>query len=555
MVEQLSRRLSQPLSRVPAWAWLLVPGVVVVAPLWFARYLPFADMPEHAAVSAALAHWDDPAWRIPEYFAFAPLSTPYWLYDFVGALVARVVGDAFTAHVVLLTLVGLSLPWSAAAFLESLGRDRRLGALAAALFWNRALQYGLLPFMASIPVLLYGLAGYIEFLRRRSTGRASRGALTLLFARACAAALLLPFLHITTFAVYWLVAAGYALVWWRHSGGPGGLRKVLPLLPLLSAGIVLAYALGATRTGGFEGDLRFLSARTTLASIPEWSFNVWRRRDEKVFAVVYWIGYLGVFVSGFRRRTRFVFVRIWPLLVAAVIFAAVPFQIGAGMMLNIRVGPLLWVMLLPLLRLRASRLARGSVVATLLGTLGQALVARSVVLASQEDLGDFRSIVDGVPTGSRILYLPFDRRTPQAHFFPWMHVAAAIRAEKGGLSQFSFTVLPHWPLHDRVSPRKPGFWDRSPCWFEADTDGAFYDVLLVRGAFDPFQGTGDALRHPMGSEFVLTVAAPPFYLWRRQPAARLFPTPELEPAPCDTWGPSVRSGVRKLPPALPRSLR
>ncbi len=543
------------LSRVPEWVWLLVPGMVVVAPLWFARYLPFADLPEHAAVSAALAHWGDPSWRIPEYFAFAPLSTPYWLYDLVGALVARLVGDAITAHVVLLTLVGLALPWSVAAFLGALGRDRRLGALAAALFWSRALQYGLLPFVASIPVLLYGLAWYLSFLRRRSARQASRAALRGLFVRACAAAFVLPFLHITSFAVYWLVAAGYALLWWRRAGGRSLAWRAAPLVPLLSAGIVLAYMFSAARTGGFDGEMRFLSARTTLASIPEWSFNVWRRRDEKVFAVVYWVGYLGVFVSGFRRRMRFAFVRLWPLLVAAVIFAIVPFQIGAGMMLNIRVGPLLWVMLLPLLRLRASTLSRLSVLATLLGTVGQALVARAVVQASQADLGDFRSIVDAVPPGSRILYLPFDRRTPQTHFFPWMHVAAAIRAEKGGLSQFSFTVLPHWPLQDRVSPRKPGFWDRSPCWFEAQGDGAFYDVLLVRGAFDPFQGTGDALRHPMGSEFVLTVAAPPFYLWRRRPAAERLPTPDLERAPCAMWGPPVRPGARKLPVQAPRTLR
>lgn len=551
-MERLARRWSHGLSGLPVWAWLLTPGVVVVAPLWCARYLPFADLPEHAAVSAALAHWDDPAWHIPAYFTFAPLSTPYWLYDFVGALLARALGDAITAHLVLLTLAGLALPWAAGAFLAALGRDRRLGALAAALFWNRALQYGLLPFVASIPVLLYGLAWYVELLRRRSSAGAPRWGL---FLRTCAAAATLPFLHVTSFAVYWLVAAGYALVWWRRCGGSGRFRRLAPLVPLLGAGIVVAYALSAARSGGIEGEWRFLSARTTLASIPEWSFNVWRRRDEKVFAVVYWIGYLGVFVSGFRRRMRFVLVRIWPLLVAAVVFAAVPFQIGAGMMLNIRVGPLLWVMLLPLLRLRTTALARASVCATMLGTLGQALVARSVVQASQRDLGDFRSIVDAVPEGSRILYLPFDRRTPQAHFFPWMHVAAAIRAEKGGLSQFSFTVLPHWPLHDRVSPRKPGFWDRSPCWFEAETDGAFYDVLLVRGAFDPFEGTGDAGRHPMADAFVLTVAAPPFYLWQRRPAAKLFPSPQLEPAPCAAWGPPAPPGIRQLPSRPPRTLR
>lgn len=551
-MKELGRRLPGASSRVPWWAWLLVPGVVVVAPLWSARYLPFADLPEHAAVSAALAHWNDPAWRIGEYYTFAPLSTPYWLYDFVGAALARLLGDAITAHVVLLTLVGLALPFSTGAFLAALGRDRRLGALAAALFWNRALQYGLAPFMASIPVLLYGLAWYLALLRRRSTARGAPAGLLL---RACAAAATLPLLHVTTFVVYWLVAAGYAALWWRRCARPGAFRRAAPLLPLLSAGIVVAYSLGAARTGGFGSEMRFLSARTTLASIPEWSFNVWRRRDEKVFAVVYWIGYLGIFVSGFRRRTRWLFVRTWPLLVAAVVFAVVPFQIGAGMMLNIRVGPLLWVMLLPLLRLRATTLARASVAAALLGTLGQALVARAVVRASQGDLGDFRRIVEAVPTGSRILYLPFDRRTPQAHFFPWMHVAAAIRAEKGGLSQFSFTVLPHWPLHDRVSPGKPGFWDRSPCWFEADTDGAFYDVLLVRGAFDPFAGLGDAPRHPMGEAFVLSEAAPPFFVWRRRPAPELVPTPALEPAPCEAWGPPPPSGIRQLPSRAPRTLR
>jgi hypothetical protein len=539
--------IANAVSRSGGWSprasafWLALPSVLVVLPLWSVRYLPFADLPEHAAVSAALAHWNDPAWRASEFYSFSVLATPYWLYDLLGAILTRCLGDAFMAHRVMLTAVGLVLPWSAAALLRALSCDPRLGALASVYFWNRALQYGLLPFMASIPMLLFSLAWYVRLIR--SGERISR----LRLLAACVGSLCMPLLHVTTFVVYGLTTFGYALVAEiralrapQRAGTLGrAARSVRWCVPLLGIVVFLAYGVGSVRSGFVGRDSHFAPWWAVLASVPSWAFNVWMRRDEKAFAALYWAGVLGIFVSGYRSRARHTLFRAWPLLASVVLLLVIPFQVGAGFMLNTRLGPLIGVLLLPLLRLGASRYARLSLFVALVGVSGQSLVAFFAIRDSQAELGGFPAIVNSVPFGSRILYLPYDQTSQVAHFFPWRHQGATIRAERGGLSQFSFASMAHWPIHDRLSPGKSEvFWDHLPCLFDRNVDGAFYDVLLVRGAYDPFLRTQEAARHPMGNAFELTAVEPPFYVWQRVGTAKshvqLPQAVSLTPAPCES---------------------
>ncbi|NOU32067.1 MAG: hypothetical protein HOO96_29535 [Polyangiaceae bacterium] len=530
------------LRRARRAGWYLALSLLVAAPLWSARYPPFSDFTEHAAVSAALAHFNDPAWRVRELFTFAPWATPYWLYDLVVALVARATGDAVVAHKLVLTLSCAALPWSTAGFLRALGRHPGLAVLACSLFWSRALQYGLLPFVASIPVLFWALGLYVRVLRQPPTATVRARA-----ARVVGALLVscvLPFLHIATFAVFWVTAAGYGLLW-RRRPVPGRWSRAMRVdrvLPLASGLVVIAYAAVAWRDG-LDHELRFRGFGRTLASIPRWSFDVWHRREEAIFAAIYWAGCLGVFWSGRSRQVRLLLVRAWPLFAAILVLVVLPFQLGAVIALNVRLAPIVGIMVLPLLRLRKSWWARASAIAGVVGTVGQAWVAHCATVDAQASLGDFQRIIAAVPPGSRIFYLPLETRA--SGFFPWVRMAAAIRAEKGGISQFSFTQLPHWPLQNRVAPPKapPASLAAADmkCWFDAATDGAFYDVLLVRGAYDPFRGTSDTVRHPMADQFELTVVAPPFYLWerRRPPGAlplRALPQPNLLPAPCRAWG-------------------
>jgi len=325
----------------------------------------------------------------------------------------------------------------------------------------------------------------------------------------------------------------------------GGSWRWPQLAPLFATTIFLYYLVSAHASGAIGTELRFSSVSHALTALPAWSFDVWARRDEKVCAAIYWLGYLGVFVTGVRRRERAFVVRALPLVAVLLLLFLFPTQIGVGLMLNLRLAPLLSLTLLPLVRfdrLRRPRLARASMVLALVGTAGQSLVAADVIRSSQSTLAGFDAIVDAVPTGGKVIFLPFEMEGGDARFYPWLHVAGLIRAEKGGLSQYSFTSLPHWPLHDHVSPRKGSalLWDRRPCYFEPEIDGAFYDAILVRGAYDPFIAKSETARHAVGEDFVLTVKAPPFYLWQRVDHTTHPSTTGLLPSPCDTWGPPTK---------------
>jgi len=75
----------------------------------------------------------------------------YLLFHAVGALIARVVGDAVLANKLLFAVVAVMWPVSVRALLRALGRDERLAIFAAMVFWNRATIVGLEPYVASYP--------------------------------------------------------------------------------------------------------------------------------------------------------------------------------------------------------------------------------------------------------------------------------------------------------------------------------------------------------------------------------------------------------------------
>jgi hypothetical protein len=65
------------------------------------------------------------------------------------------------------------------------------------------------------------------------------------------------------------------------------------------------------------------------------------------------------------------------------------------------------------------------------------------------------------------------------------------RIRTGGVASFSFSELPHWPIHyaPGVAPPAHGpFWTlESACRYRNESDGAYYDYVLTRGNVAPFR--------------------------------------------------------------------
>ena len=150
------------------------------------------------------------------------------------------------------------------------------------------------------------------------------------------------------------------------------------------------------------------------------------------------------------------------------------------------------------------------------------------VHAASSEVARFDRIVQALPVGSRVFAMNYDRNVGKvAQFPPWLHMNSVLVAERGGMTQYAFSSLSHFPLHELASPRKrTSFWFNKPCYFD-EHDAAFYDAILVYGAY----------KLPEGSPFHLIASAPPFYLWAKGPVPALSDIDaRLAENPCRAWG-------------------
>src|SRR5262249_49168126 len=119
------------LRRCAWWLKCAIAGLmllVVVAPLWVGRYLPFLDLPQHLALSAAIARYADPSAGFATYYQIDWSVTPYWAFYTLMHLLIAIGVAPLTAARLLLSAYAAGLPLSAAYLLASLGRDWRWAA-------------------------------------------------------------------------------------------------------------------------------------------------------------------------------------------------------------------------------------------------------------------------------------------------------------------------------------------------------------------------------------------------------------------------------------------
>lgn len=159
-------------------------------------------------------------------------------------------------------------------------------------------------------------------------------------------------------------------------------------------------------------------------------------------------------------------------------------------------------------------------VASLVTTVNTTFEARR---ASREMLGDFDDLLATMEPGKRVVMMNYDRRSPRTHFWPYVFAGSYHRALHGGVSSWSFTELPHWPLHyapGEAPPRHRPFWIFNPHAFRSAVDGAYYDYALVQGDTDRFassDGVEGFVEVAHSGRFTLfaktkAVSAPPPYL-------------------------------------------
>ncbi len=483
--------------------WLLAACAAAnIAPLYLAEHLPFSDLPEHVAAISTVRHYWDPAWGLQKYFVLQGLTrTPYFLYDVVAALLSVPFGSAERANLFILSLVGLGFPYSLRELLRATHRDERLAFFACPLFWSRALGEGLLNYVASLPVGIWGLA----LVARQCEGPTRRRAWLL-----AGVSLAIFYLHVSTFVFFALGAV--ILFLFLPVGGPattraGELREralrvprqLVWLVPTVAAAglLLLSSPLvhpNPTREGIHAGVVRFSSTMYLVRSLPGWMHDFWRSNIDDVAGVIAW-GLLGVL---FLRRARApespspadraaLVLGFFPL----VLYFVTPNQVSFAFILDLRLAPLVGVLAPLVVRVRRDRVSDVAIA-------GMAAVAFVVGAHSawqthrfeREEAASFDRVMVNLPRGKKLVTLVFDRESRRANITPFIHFGSYYSARYGGVSSFSFAEVPHWPIQYRPGFEPPKkeivFWDWNPCLFRNTIDGRYYDFVLTRGEENPF---------------------------------------------------------------------
>lgn len=163
-----------------------------------------------------------------------------------------------------------------------------------------------------------------------------------------------------------------------------------------------------------------------------------------------------------------------------------PFRVGAASMLNVRLAPVVTLFaLLPLRLPRGRKAVLPLALASVAALTADVVAATEMRRASRAIVGDdYDALLAHMKPSSRLVTLGFDQRVPGMHYWSYLFAGSYHRARGGAVASWSFTELPHWPVHyapGRAPPEHFPFWLFQPCDFRHGRDGRYYDYVLVRG--------------------------------------------------------------------------
>jgi hypothetical protein len=496
-----------------------------VFPLFYVRYPPVQDLPQHVATVRVLADFGDPALGFARYFTVDLLRTQYLAYYLCAQLLAQVM-DVELACKLLIAASLAAAPLAARGLLESLGKDGRLALLLFPLTYNAHLVLGFLNFLAAIPLLLYGLTLAVR--ERRTPAPRRAVALALL-------AVVTFYTHVVPFAV---LALGVVLVACARDLRRFA-RGVLPLLPAAIAALIwLAQSPAgqATWTAARGTDAArkpfFMPAEQAWAETPRWLTDV-LGGGVGLDLLYAWLALiaLSLLLAAAERIAR---------LRGAAPSPAAPDALSRSLALRLALlAPLcaalyfvsptsydwIWpiaqrfpllaavflVVALPGFRIGKSLLL---VLAIALGAASSHYAGKAFAAFEREEVGDFDRALEQLPGGQRVVGLIFDRGSRHVAFSPFIHFVAYYQARKGGAVMFSFAEFPQSPFRfreDNRPPRVPPRWEWLPQRVRPRTELGFYDYALVRG------GPGAIARG--GSGFTPAYRGERWSVWKRSPGA------------------------------------
>jgi hypothetical protein len=445
---------------IPRCIAILILAAAVLIPIWSAAFPPLLDYPNHLARSFVLAHLNDPAFTFSRFYRADWGAYPYLGMDASLAVLGRMF-PIETAGRVFLSLCALALPGAAWFFLRQVNPGEDATALWTLLIaGNVFFLEGFLNFDLSLAVGLLALGLWLRWLAKPGIVRwiAALTAFTALY-----------FTHLLGFGIAGLIVAAYlafdrrafrdwiwsgalalpGVTFYLHSSRVGlGVQKIIFHgldEKLDSLGMILH---------GYSPALDWIS----LAALGAWFLAACWRNPE------------------FRWHSR------W-LGIAAFLFAlfwAIPWMWGQGSDLDIRVLPVLFVVILA--TASVGRRAKWLAAIPLLLFAARTVSLTQHFAGVQPALAGLARSFDVIPRGALVLPIVEGDQDPIER--PFTHFWAYGVIRRGLFSPYLMDEPGETPMrisYDSYTPE--GLWnlvyDEPPDWKQVQNDYDYvwaYDV-------------------------------------------------------------------------------
>ena len=439
---------------------IILLATALLAPIWIVTFPPLLDYPNHLARSFVLAHLNDPAFTFSRFYRADWGAYPYLGMD--AALLA--LGRLFpmeTAGRLFLSLCALALPAAAWFFLRQVnsGEDGT-AAWALLMACNVFFLEGFLNFDLSLAVGFLALGLWLRWLRKPGIvpWMATLAAFTTLY-----------FTHLLGFGIAGLVAMAYlafdrgSVRDWIWSGAlalPGmgfylhSSRVGLSVQKIIFHGFWEKLDSLGMILHGYSPMLDLIS----LAALGVWFLAAWWRNPD--FRWNYrWVGV-----------AAFLFILFW----------AIPWMWGEGSDLDIRVLPVLFVLILA--TARVGKRAKWLAAIPLLLFAVRTINLTQHFAAAEPQLAGLAGSFEAVPRGALVLPIVEGDQDPIER--PFTHFWAYGVIRRGWFSPYLMDAPGETPMRITYDSYTPdGFWDhvydQPPDWKKVQSDYDYvwaYDV-------------------------------------------------------------------------------
>jgi hypothetical protein len=434
---------------------------------------------------------------------------------------------------ILLAFVAILWPLSMRSLLRALHHDERLAIFACLLFWNRALAIGFLPFVASVPVAIFIIAGVV----RQTDAFSIKRSVILAFA-----SIGLFYIHVSGYLVAGVASAGIVLA------ARPRLRQVVTtsaaFIPSAIVAALWSMRASLTHTPREQVLSSYLTLRQSIRAMPLWAFDIWRSHSDEFGAITWWLAFALILGAGLQRVSsisirlipRTVWMRGSPVIAILIVYLIIPNSTGtAAGYLSLRLAPVIImfsILWLPVARGRIGDIALVS--ATACTIIMGVSTSQQIRKAETWHVGEgFKNLLTRARPNTKMALVNFESRSPSpiSLFWPYIY-AGSYHRNRNSITAYSFAQLEHWSVHYAEAQRPPrhdDHWTFNACAFEYRQDGDYYDYVLVSGDASKFAPP------PSAAQFAPVAQSGQFTLFEKTRDATL--TGELDSTepqnPCD----------------------